>query len=127
MSDKIQEHCFAMHKEKVFVCSVQDCFKYFKSGNGLRLHCKDYHTDVLKCQQCNKVCTSYSGLNSHINAAHVAAKFACEHCKKTFTHDSDTCRHWNYSCLENENRYIHCKHCSKQTEILIYQVQKQVL
>ena len=82
MEEKIIDHCLVMHSQKIFVCTVEKCFKYFKSNNGLRVHWKDFHANVLKCHHCNKICTSYSNLNSHIDSFHVAAKYKCDHCGK---------------------------------------------
>ena len=112
--DKIQEHCFVMHSDKVHVCSIEKCFKYFKSSTGLRNHCRDNHSDVLKCDMCSKICTSYSNLNSHKDAAHISAKFKCKHCHQGCSRDSDMKRHWNYTCPENPNRYMRCKQCIKK-------------
>ena len=109
--EKIIEHCLILHSEKVFACSMEDCYKYFKSSNGLRLHCTSHHSDVLKCEHCSKVCTSHSNLTAHIDAAHLSAKYHCNHCNEGFTRGSDTKRHWNYSCTANPNRYMRCKHC----------------
>ena len=114
--EKILDHCLIMHSQQIFMCSVEKCFKYFKSSNGLHVHCKDFHANVLKCYHCDKICTLYSNLNSHIDAFHVAAKYKCDHCSKSFTRDSDSRRHWNYLCPQNPNRYMHCKHCL-QTEL----------
>lgn len=109
--EAIVDHCLVMHSDKVFACSMENCYKYFKSSNGLRLHCKEHHSELLKCKECTKVCTSFSNLNAHVDAAHLSSKFNCEHCKERFSRDSDSKRHWNYYCKENPDRYMRCKHC----------------
>ena len=108
--DEIVNHCKIFHKEKVHVCCVENCFKYFKSLNGLRIHCKTCHSEELGCSQCETVCVSFSMLTFHEDS-HKISQIKCKACSKSFTCDSDSRHHWNYLCPQNSNRYMHCKHC----------------
>ena len=101
-----------MHKKNIFVCRVAPCIKWHNTSAGLRQHCKNHHSDVLSCDSCGLVSLSPIQKEAHMDT-HINAKFTCSACNRNCTRADNGRRHFKYSCAQNPNRVIKCKHCIK--------------
>ena len=108
------EHNMIMHKKNIFCCVTEECIKHFESQNGLRMHCKKFHADLLTCMTCNLVCLSLALLDQHRETSHNVKHFLCQDCNRHFTRADDAKRHCKNNCPNNPNHVIKCKHCINQ-------------
>ena len=113
-SHEFSEHCLIQHKKTIFMCLTEDCVKFYETQNGLHLHCKQKHENVLKCLVCGLICLSPDLLEKHHQGHNVVKNFNCSQCDKKFSSAYDKNRHWKYHCPENPNRVFKCKHCIAQ-------------
>ena len=102
-SDEFITHMGEKHKKIAYCCITGSCLLWFLSQNGLRQHCKKYHSDVLKCNSCDLVCLSPSLLMVHKDSSHTSKKGSCPSCFKTFSRADDAKRHHEKSCPRNPN------------------------
>ena len=109
-ADKFIDHCTDKHKLRIYVCRIIGCVKTYTSANGLRSHCKSIHSKELTCEACKTLSLSPQLMEAHLRL-HKESKYMCEGCKKSFTRANDHYRHWRYSCVFNEEKYMRCKHC----------------
>ena len=93
----------------MFACSVEKCFKFYISKNGLKGHCIRAHKDVLSCNKCDYIATSKNFLLDH-KKSHDLKKFKCPFCTKGFGSVYDQNCH-QVKCVQNPNRAITCKKC----------------
>ena len=110
--DAFAKHYMSKHSKQVHFCRVVPCLKWVTTSAGLRNHCKHHHADVLSCDSCGLISLSPVLKNAHMDT-HVNAKFTCNSCNKNCTRADDGRRHFKYSCPNNPNRVIKCKHCIK--------------
>ena len=111
-SQAFAKHYSTKHSKQVYFCQVIPCLKWVNTSAGLRNHCKNYHADVLSCDSCGLVSLSPVQKNAHMDT-HVNAKFTCNACNRNCTRTDDGRHHFKYSCPNNPNRVIKCKHCVK--------------
>ena len=107
--DAFVGHYSRAHRKNIFVCS-SPCIKWHNTSAGLQQHCKNHHSDVLACDSCGLVSLSPIQKQVHMDT-HINAKFTCSACNRNCTHADDGRRHFKYSCPNNPNRFIKCKHC----------------
>ena len=104
-------HMRLSHQVKnLFPCTVNGCFWFLRSKNGLKSHCTRVHSDLLKCSICGKICLGPSQLQEH-EREHSEKKFHCATCRNSFNSKWDMNRHF-VKCPKNPNRNITCKQCA---------------
>ena len=108
------DHSLIQHRKTMYMCWTEDCVKFYETQNGLRLHCKQKHENVLKCLVCGLICLSPDLLEKHQKAHTVVKNFNCSKCEKKFSSAYDKNRHWKYNCPQNPSRVIKCKQCIAQ-------------
>ena len=109
--DAFVGHYSRAHRKNIFVCS-SPCIKWHNTSAGLQQHCKNHHSDELACDSCGLVSLSPIQKQAHMDT-HINAKFTCSACNRNCTRADDGRRHFKYSCPNNPNRIIKCKHCIK--------------
>ena len=97
-------------KQTYYPCTVDKCFLYLRSKNGLKSHCSRVHSHLLKCSICEKICLGPSHLQTH-EREHSEKKFHCPTCRNSFNSKWDKDRHF-LKCPKNPDRNISCRQCS---------------
>ena len=116
-SGTLQSHIDIVHK-KLTPYQCQECKKYFKLEQYLKLHINVVHKKLtkFKCQECNTSFIYRRTFQKHINTVHKKlTPHQCQECKKYFGYRRNLLKHINavhkkltrYQCEECKESFVY--------------------
>jgi uncharacterized Zn-finger protein len=126
----MERHVRAIHEDRRdFKCTGEGCEKAFRSRYDLNEHWNNIHALVkkkrpvenVKCDICEKICSTRKVLYSHKKLVHEGVKwglkFECKLCKETFESKYKKSKHWGQVHRNGQIKFRQCHLCKSEFQL----------